>query len=230
MLRISTTTLEKFRRYIHDVSLLDTEESLIESLMGAFTGNEKTMVGTAFHSLIEGKYTRWNDYYIADNIMFTQEQASGALNFKEQHPAMVHEVTINKVYETAYFPIQVTGRIDGIEGVQVHDHKTKFRNIDWHEYLDSIQWRIYLDQLNADIFWYNVFEVKGFEALIGSQSFTLPEVEFISHEPLKCTRYVAMEDDITALLNSFLEYIHDRKFLHLLKPASESYNFLIDNF
>lgn len=121
MLRVSVTTLEKFRRYMNDESSFDTEESLIESLKGLFIGNDKTRFGSAYHKIIEGDfYTSDEDVVIvnseANHFVFSMEQSSPAIEFKASHPLMVHEMNVSKVYETVYFPIQVSGRIDGIEG------------------------------------------------------------------------------------------------------------------
>jgi hypothetical protein len=222
MYRISVTSLEKFRRYMNEVSPFDTEESLIHALSGTFKGNDKTKVGEAFHKLIEGEFVEQGKMFLADEILFTNEQASVAFKFRQEHPIMIHEVSLYKVYETAYGPIQVSGRVDGLKGMQIHDHKCKFRNVKWKEYTDSIQWKIYLDIMNVDTFLYNVFEVKGFLRLPTSSPFELgQDVMFIPHEPMHCLRYSTMQDDIGSLLNEFLAYIHNRNLFHYLKPAVE---------
>jgi len=217
--RISVTTLEKFRRYMTEASSFDTEEALIESIKGIFLGNDKTRVGGAFHNIIEGNYLRKGNRVIADRVSFTKDQADVAFGYKKKHPLMVHEISIRKTYYTNYFPIQVSGRIDGTEGLNTHDAKTKFREVNFQDYIDSCQWKYYLDILEADIFYYDLFEVKGFKEL-GKMPWTLNRgVQFIAHEPLQCLRYENMEADILNLLNCFLDYMHNRKFVHLLKPA-----------
>ena len=53
---IRVTQLEKFRRYIEQSEYANyeiTEQSVIESITGVFTGNEQTRIGTAFHSIVE---------------------------------------------------------------------------------------------------------------------------------------------------------------------------------
>lgn len=221
MYRISVTTLEKFRRYMNEVSESDTEESLIESLKGEFKGNELAMIGSAYHKLIEVDTKPEGLLYRAEDIYFTKEQAEPAFNFKKKHPLMTHEIVCRKTYETKYFPIQVSGRVDGIEGVQIRDTKMKFSYIKWQEYLDSIQWRFYLDMLDADVFWYDVFLVKGFNALPPQAPYTLHDVTITYEEPMQCLRYANMSNDLQLILDQFLEFLHDRKLLIHLKPAME---------
>lgn len=222
MNRISATSLEKFRRYMKEVSPYDTEGALIETLSGTFIGNDKTKVGGAFHKLIEGDYTAEGNMFLADNILFTQEQADVAFQFRKDHPAMIQEVPLYKVYETSFGPIQISGRVDGLEGLVIHDHKCKFRNVKWEEYTDSIQWKVYLDIMDTDVFSYNVFEVKGFDQLPTSTPLVLgQDVIFIPHESMPCLRYDTMHNDVVGLLNDFLSYIRNRNLFHYLKPAVE---------
>lgn len=221
MYRISVTTLEKFRRFITGASAYDTEEALIETIKGIFIGNNKTAIGGAFHKIIEGDYLfNWESKLtVADNIAFTSPQAQPALTYRCDHPGMIHEVPTTKWYVTAKGMVMISGRIDGVEGMHVHDAKTKFRSVDLMEYHDSYQWRYYLDMTGLNRFFYDLFEVKGFEQFSGGNPLTLPDVQFIPHEPYQCLRYPGMEEDCLTLLNEFMDYIEMRDFFHLLKPA-----------
>ncbi len=212
--------IEKFRRFMTEASPYDTEEALIETIKGIFLGNDKTKTGAAFHKLIEGDYKRQDDLYIADNIAFLPDQAEPALDFKNEHPLMVHEVNIKKDYIIGPYSIRVTGRVDGLEGINIHDSKTKFRSIKYQEYIDSYQWRFYEDILDLDNCFYDLFEVIGFEDLRGSTPYKLPGVFFIPHEPLQCVRYADLEQDCIRLLTEFMNYIDTRNFYHLLKTVT----------
>lgn len=224
MKRVSVTTLEKFRRFIDGVSSYDTEESLIESLKGLFKGNDKTDFGGAYHKIIEGEFEDYSGnifvrYDKTKDFVFNASQAAPALLYRRNHPVMVHEVDVRKIYETAYGPIQVTGRTDGIEGATVRDLKTRFKPMNDLEYANSSQWKFYLDMLGLDMFFYDVFEIKGFDALPVKKPFIMPDVQVIAHEALRCERYAGMELDVITLLNDFLQYIDNRQFSNLLKPA-----------
>jgi hypothetical protein len=220
MYRVSVTTIEKFRRFMAGASPFDTEEALLETIKGIFVGNDKTKVGSAYHKLIEGKFEKKNRLYVADGISFTSDQAIPALKYSMDHRFVVNEVDQYKVYETNYFPIQVSGRVDSIHGVFIRDAKARFRNVNVEDYYESFQWRFYLDMLDADTFFYDSFEIKGFDALPMKD-----DVQIIAHEPFECIRYDRMQEDVVYLLNAFLEYLHFRNIVHLLKPAIEEKSF-----
>lgn len=217
MYRISVTTLEKFRRFTVEASPYDTEAALIETIKGIFLGNDKTRTGEAFHGLIEGEYSSEANGFLSKGILFTPTQARPAFEFKKLHPSMIHEINVRKVYLIPGHEIMITGRMDGLEGIQIRDTKTKFRSIDMQEYADSYQWRFYLDMVELDVFYYDVFEVKGFEALP-----LRPDVQFCDPETLCLYRYDSMQEDCLTLLNDFMKYIHDRNFYHLLKQVNET--------
>ena len=222
MYRISVTTLEKFRRYMQEASPYDTEESLLDNIKGLFTGNDKTRFGSAYHKLIEGEFKIANKGLLvdADNYQFhfSADAARPGLQFKKNHPLMIHEIPLRKIYQSNFFPIQLSSKVDGVEGVEIWDHKCKFRSPDWREYMDSIQWKFYLDILDLKVFYYNIFEVIGFDQLPAYQPYQIVNV-IIHHEPLLCERYQGMEEDLQYWLNSFLEYIHQKNLLQFLKPA-----------
>lgn len=221
MVRISVTTLEKFRRYLREESSFDSEESLIESIKGLFAGNDKTKFGHAYHSIIEGNFTIEGDLIVAGDFKFNKAQAAPALKYRDEHPLMIHEMNVSKVFHTGFGPIQVVGRIDGIEGMIVNDSKTKFRAPSVEEYLDSSQWRYYLDMLELNEFYFNLFEVKGFDQLPQYPPFQFSDIEIVAHEPIHCLRYQHMHEELTSHLNLFLEYIHNRNLTNYLKPAIE---------
>ncbi len=222
MQRISVTTLEKFRRYMASTSPFDTEESLMETIRGLFKGNDKTEFGTAYHSAVEGKFQPVPDgsqiLYQVNDFMFSLDQIAPALRYREEHPLVVQEMTISKIYQTNYFPIQVSGRIDGIEGCQIRDVKTKFRYPKTDEYVDSYQWRFYLDMMELDTFYYDIFEVEGFDQLPMTKPYFI-DVDVTAHPEIPCLRYSNLHRDVMSLLNLFLDYVHNREILHLLKPA-----------
>jgi hypothetical protein len=222
MYRVSVTTIEKFRRYMTEASSLDTEDALIQSIKGIFEGNDKTKVGTAFHKIIEGDVQRLpGKNFLADGISFTYAQARPAIEYRKRHPKLFQEQNIRQVFETARFPIQVTGRVDALEGLYIRDSKTKFRNIDIREYIDSCQWKFYLNMMGAHTFFFDVFEVKGFDKLHNCQDrLELGEsVSIIAHDPIECIAYPEMEDEIVSLLHDFLDYIDNRNLSQFLKPA-----------
>lgn len=229
MNRISVTTLESFRRYVEEVSSWDTEEKFIESLSGEFKGNDKTEFGTAYHSLIEGDwktYDKNDDSLEVGDFIFSWDQAEPGLLYKKAHLNMVHEMVVSKTFETKRGPIQVSGRVDGIEGISIRDIKTKFRAPKDQEYIDSLQWKAYLIMMELDIFYYDIFEVKRFDTLPIQKPYTFPEVMIMPPIEIECLRYDRMEQDFQYYLDLFMDYIYVKNFNHFLKPAKEHEDFI----
>jgi hypothetical protein len=224
MKRISVTTLEKFRRYLVEASPFDTEANLIESLKGLFTGNDKTKTGSAYHKIIEGEYEQTNGivFVTADKLRFafTPGQAKPALDFRKAHPSMANEIDVRAIYETNFGPIQISGRVDVLEGATCRDIKTLYRSLSESEYTDSIQWKFYCDMLGINQFYYDVFEFRGFDQLPSAEIMYIgKDVDVIYHDPIGCLWYPDAKQECQSLLNLFLDYINNRNFFHLLKPA-----------
>lgn len=229
MYKLSVTTIEKYRRYTRALTQRDNEHELLQSIKGIFEGNDMTQVGEAYHKIIEGEaLVMDNGLQVelqrdgrATAIFFTPEQAEPALAFRDAHPTMIHEISIQKVYQTKYGPILVKGRLDGQEGLETEDKKCKFGQVNFQDYLDSYQWRFYLDILGTDSFYYDIFEVRGFDGLNGAQPYRLPGVTFHAHDRLQCFRYQYMGYDCLSLLNDFLDYVELRQLWQFLKQAPE---------
>lgn len=206
-------------------SSFDTEASLIESIKGVFIGNDKTRVGSAYHKIIEQEAVIVDGGLVAEadgvRIFFTDDQALPAVEFKAQHPTMIHEIPVTKVYETKIGPVLISGRIDGLEGRYVQDTKCKFRAPNFQEYVDSYQWRYYLDMLELSTFLYDLFEIRGFNALEGNQPYTLAGVTFHPNDRLQCNWYTGLRTDCRLMLQEFLDYIELRNLWPYLKKAPE---------
>lgn len=252
MQRISVSSLENFRRYMIEATEWDTEERLISSIKGEFEGNTKTRCGEAYHKIIEGEYVNTSSIHGSDNIdfepgvilvncddqqnrkpfsyKFTEAQGRAAINFRNDHPLMIHEVTGFKKYKTARGEVQISLRVDGLEGRIIHDFKTKYSAYNVMDYTDSIQWKIYADVFGLDQFIYDIFrvtKVSGENAFVekpGIPFFTSGEFQPV--EEIKCFRYDGMEAEIQRTLDEFMDYIHMRRFEEFLKPAkSEELSF-----
>lgn len=217
MYRISVTTLEKFRRYLVEESKFDSEEALIQSLRGEFKGNAKTRFGSAYEKIIENP----NAYAVpggfrVDNHFFNEDQARPAVEFSQEHPRMIFQIPATKIFEVGNYLVQMSGKVDAIEGIQARDFKCKFRSADWQEYYDSCQWRMYLLMSGLKMFYYDVFEVKGTE-----DEFSASITDF-SVAPCQSTYFMAyaeMYNDCQSLLYRFMNYIEEKNFFSLLREV-----------
>lgn len=218
MYQVSVSIIEKFRRFMMDVSQYDTEQSLLDAIMGKFVPNDKTRIGSAYHKIIENfnREISPEEMYV-DDLVFTQEQAQPAVDYKwKQHPHMVSEVPGFKIYHTNQFTFKITGRADGVEGHSIRDAKLKFSTPNWLEYLHSSQWKFYLDMFDAQGFFYDVFEVQNYNGIINNR---LPGAKILQHEPYMCLAYEDMNADLNNLLQDFSNFISHKNYTHLLKQV-----------
>lgn len=207
VLTVRTTAVEAFRFWFYGQNesneSYNTEDKVIATIKGIYEANIKADYGTACHAIIEdqAKCKRPNGYQY-DKFSFTNKQAEPLIAYTNEHPYMVREIPLSKAYEVNGVTLLITGTTDAIEGCYLRDTKTKFSAVDPMEYMESIQWRLYLDMLGLQHFWYDIFLVKGFEVLADVPKSVIGEVQ-----SFMCTHYPDMVNDIHGILFEFMDWI-----------------------
>lgn len=177
--------IEAYRRWKGD------EASTVEDLVRFITTDEPTeamKAGTAFHKAMELVQDGEHEEFEANGYRFILPNA---------------EISLPPLRELRgygrYGDLTVTGQVDGIVGGMVIDHKTTSR-FDAERYLSGCQYKFYLDIFNADIFQWNVFEIKEVE----------PKTYLVS-EPhiLTAYRYPELHEDCAALASDYLDFARD---------------------
>lgn len=217
ILLVSTTTLEKFRRFMAGTSQWDTEEALLAAIKGEFKGTEKTAIGQAFHRIIE----KYNQPTVEKNLVdsvsgitFTKEQASVANEYRQLYPA-AREVPSSKIYEARHLKFKVNCRADALEGLRIRDIKFTFKPPHYVDYFNSFQWRIYCDIYQAESFAYDIFECRGFKGLVNNRF--EGSIEF--HPPYEMLPYDGMQAEIDDLIRFFGDWIEVKQIQNLFKTA-----------
>ena len=110
---------------------------LIARLQRTSEPNDKMLMGTAWHSVLEDP---------PDEIGVVERDG---FRFRVECEAdivlpQVREVRAYKNYSVGGCSITLTGKCDGITGNRVYDHKLTFREAP-ENYFDSYQWRAYLN-------------------------------------------------------------------------------------
>lgn len=211
------TQLEKFRRFRDEVSLFDTEQSVIDTLSGDFKGNEYTWIGTAFHKIVEEGLKAWNNGVVLTDggkVVMNESQVNVALAYRNSMPEAFHEIRTRKTYDTRHGEVIVSGCADIIHGNIIHDIKTKYSAPVQQEYIDSCQWRFYLEIFEADRFVFDLFQFKNYKKELGLDVSSLGMAVF---DPIPCLRYAKMETDNRILLEDFMEWIHFRGLENLIE-------------
>lgn len=234
--QVRVTLLESFRRYMSDEYAYVTEQDVIDSITKKFEGNDYTRIGTAFHSIVEtGKPVctlepsgeRHFSYYgkemiepVPEGCRFSYDggdaildvnQCRVALDYRSEHPGAFHEIREYKDYGDAV----VTGCADMIDGNVIRDIKTKYSAVSDDDYINSCQWRYYLELFGADNFAFDLFVFQGY-----SKDKHKGDVRGLALTPYKpsieCYRYPRMEDDNRKLLSDFLSWAEYRNLLKYL--------------
>lgn len=216
MYQLRVTQLEKFRRFKCEASEYDTEQSVIDSLDGTLTGNDKTNIGSAFHWLIEKHHERDLKEQCFDkfDVIFNDEQIKIALNHVAELGTFTPEIRMSKVFNTKFGDISITGQIDKLQGKIIRDTKVTFRSKSTTEYYDSYQWRVYLSIFELDRFIYDLFEVEKYK---DEYQRDVTRCIITPYEPYECIRYELMEADVINLLNEFLEWVDYRGLWNVLQ-------------
>lgn len=222
---IRVTTLEAFRRFRDNSIERDyyeiPEQRVIDTVVGEFRGNEYSRIGTAFHRIVEtgrpdGYMPDGSCYVIVDGytVRFDPVQLKVALDYRGEHPGAFHEIRQYKDYGRAV----VTGCADLIDGIEVNDTKTRYSAPSDREYIDSAQWRFYLDIFKADVFHFNVFTFHGYKP--EKHGYDVRGLELIPHTPpITCYRYPDMESQNLALVNEFMDWAGSRGLVGYLTEA-----------
>lgn len=190
------SNIESFRRWRED------EEQSVEQLVRWLTTDEPSeamRAGTAFHKVLE--LAKPGEYDTLQALGYTFHLPEGELALPE-----VREL---RAYG-AYGPLQVTGQVDGLEGRRIDDHKTTAR-FDAERYLSGYQWRFYLDIFDADVFRWNVFELKELDHQVYKVS---------PPQTLETYRYPGMHEDCARLAADYYEFARQHMPQHNYAPEA----------
>jgi hypothetical protein len=178
------SSIETFRRWRQDEEA--TAADLVERLTN-FQPTEPMLAGTAFHAALEVAKPGDYDRLEANGYTFLLPDSSIALT-------PIRELRASK----RYGPIVVTGKLDGLYGKRVEDHKTT-ASFNPDGYFEGCQWRFYLDIFEADVFRWNVFVITPVPKLDKTYTVKPPQL-------LEQCRYPGMHDDCMDLADDFHEF------------------------
>lgn len=189
MLRVSVSDVDAYRYWCasEDADL----PGLLARLRREEPPTELMAAGSALHRALE--LAADGDYSVleADGYRFTLD-----LDCELPLPA-IRELKATKDYIIDGVAVTLVGKVDALQGLTVVDHKTTSR-FDAEKFMDSFQWRAYLDIFEADHFRWNVFEMAE-----------LPEprcYRVFGFHPLDQFRYPALRSDVVRELRRFVGF------------------------
>lgn len=187
--------VESFRQF------RDDEEAELSDFLARMRNevppSQAMLAGTAFHDVLEHAQVGELAAAEAQGFKFIIEVDT------ELALAPIRELRSSKQYGG----LTVSGKLDALIGLRVEDHKTTGR-FDPDRYLAGYQWRYYLSIFGAQVFRWNVFEMREIEPMT-----------YLVHKfhTLEQCRYPAMESDCEQLAADL------EQFARLHMPERENY-------
>lgn len=187
-LRVSATDIDALRRYRgdEDADLAD----LLTQLRRESAPSPAMLAGTAMHKALEESEPGEHGELKADGYTF-EIRVDGEIDIPE-----IREMKATEDYQIGDVLVTLVGKVDAVRGKRVDDHKFTGR-YDPERFLNSYQWRVYLEIFGADEFRWNVFEGRE----IGEQHYAIN-----AFHQLTMHRYPGMGDDIRRELSGFVEF------------------------
>lgn len=209
MLRISVTTIERFRQLLTSENM--TEAGFIKDIKRLSPKTRAMELGTAFHDILENLRTRYDskkkvfrshngiefDYTMIAKNIFPLIDYRGILETKQ-----------TKIYEVKGAEVLIVAKADHLLGNWVTDFKSTWWKFSYDDYSESLQWRFYLDIFGADLFRYLVFVLHDTET----------GIEFVESHDFYFTAYPNMIFDIHDILEQFVEFIYSRNLQQYFLP------------
>lgn len=201
------SNVEAYRQWLQD------DESDLSDLAARITGTmeptEAMLAGTAFHLALENA---------GEGETLTLESPGYRFTFlcdaAIELPS-IREIRSSKTYIVDGEPIVISGQLDAIDGKRIDDHKTTSR-FDPERYLDGYQWRLYLDIFDADVFRWNVFEIK--------QEVVLPDIQewsVIAAHRIEQYRHPMLERDCQRLVEGFARLVRSAAWQKAVNKTEE---------
>lgn len=151
------------------------------------------LAGTAFHKAIETAEPGEHKGLSADGYTFAFNTDA------EIDLPVIREIKLTRLYLVDDVEVTLVGKVDAIHGKRIDDHKLT-ATFDAEKYLDSYQWRIYLEIFEADEFRWNVFEAKDEQ----------PDYYVIRNvHRLPASRYPGMGEDVEREVRRFVGFARE---------------------
>ena len=176
--------VESYRQFRNDP---DAElGTLLAWLRNEVPPSQAMLAGTAFHDVLEH----------ADVGELSTAESQG-FKFIIEVDTRLALAPIRELRQSKQFGgLTITGKLDVLDGLRVEDHKTTGR-FDPDRYLTGYQWRYYLSIFGAQVFRWNVFEMREVEPMT-----------YLVHKfhTLEQCRYPAMESDCEQLVGELEQF------------------------
>ena len=236
-IKISPSLLEQFRLWRAEKFNI-TADRIRDQILGEFKWNDAMSRGAAYHELLEhggepyekhltstqgslsfGDYASPDfnvEYHVHEREMnktwkFSQEAAQPALDLHGSYRTMTHEVWSELELEVNGYSIFMRTKMDGIDGLRLHEFKTTGSAKKALDYYESIQWKVYLAaQPELVDVTYHIFQLNKPNTKCKYYSFTFPReqglIETIRNEISIMIPWLEGQEDLLPAM----EFVKDR--------------------
>ena len=184
MMLFRVSEVESFRQFREDEEAELAE--FLTCMRGGMPASQAMLAGTAFHDVLE---------HAQPGELVTAE--SQGFKFIVEVDTTIALSPIRELRASKQFSgLTITGKLDALDGLRVEDHKTTGR-FDPDRYLAGYQWRLYLSIFGAQVFRWNVFEMREVEPMT-----------YLVHKfhTLEQCRYPEMETDCERLAGELEQF------------------------
>lgn len=206
-MRVSATTLDKFRLWLEPEQDWLTENELIQTIKGEpFTPTRDMQLGLAY-----GVILRYPD----EHRMLWGGYSSHGFQFAETAvDPMLDEIDRKGVFETKgtlmLNGVTLVAKADHLYGAHLSEFKATLGSFDCEKYLASAQWKVMTLIFEPELITYRV-------ACLSENKKEGGVIRLRSLECFNTYPYAALEQDVNDLVREFVHYCKVRKLDELLK-------------
>lgn len=188
-LLLHCTDLDGWRWYnrIEDM----TKDEFVGRLKRTAPANDKMKMGTAWHAVLENPPEAIDSVKCGDFVFRVECESKVVL-------PQIREVRACKYYKVGDVDVKLTGKVDGITGNVVYDHKLTF-GANPENYTDAYQWRAYLDIFESYKFVYVIYDAIEKDG----------EIVIRNIDTMPMFRYPGMAQDLKAGITELVDFIGD---------------------
>lgn len=237
VLALSPSKLEAFNKFVHkdDYDFEITAQDTIDALLGVKKFKFAFDFGNSVHDFIERKYTGEG----ADQgILYPKEQRQLEA-LCDEHLGYLQDATFEEWH--TWHPredVMFNMRLDILYGSRIEELKTSSKPKTIKDYIDSMQWRIYMLATGARLIKYNVFSYSKKKDILSQWNFKqrlvyggeiddvrvgqkIRAVYPMRYHAFNIIAYEGMKDDVMRLIDDLIYFCKDEGIIDKMKYVEE---------
>ena len=207
-IKISPSVLNNFNRFLDESIEYFDYEKFMDTLTKPIEVSDKMRFGSACHKVLELGNDAFNPGYdncvMIDNlpIYIAQDKVDVLIKFRNDYGEGIYEQRHRKVYQVGKYEVVMSMIIDMITSSgSIFDFKFVQSQIKSEQYLNSMQWKCYVDAMDLDHFIYWIW--------------TNRKNDLVQFPPIVCFRTKKTHLEIVMMIERFIEFLENEDLIHL---------------